>query len=119
MPSFFFNDTATTEIYTLSLHDALPILIDGVGSKPFSAETIPPIDTPPISYRDDCVRNSRELYGRARADIEAAVNQKQLDFQPPPKEKKEREKSTYGSRPRASDAAPRPAVPAVSHGFAT
>ena len=25
MFSFFFNDTATTEIYTLSLHDALPI----------------------------------------------------------------------------------------------
>src|SRR4051812_50230105 len=24
---FFFNDTATTEIYTLSLHDALPIYI--------------------------------------------------------------------------------------------
>ena len=29
--SFFFNDTATTEIYTLSLHDALPIcLIAGI-----------------------------------------------------------------------------------------
>src|SRR5262249_57958037 len=27
---FFFNDTATTEIYTLSLHDALPILIHAV-----------------------------------------------------------------------------------------
>src|SRR2546422_4186805 len=25
---FFFNDTATTEIYTLSLHDALPILAE-------------------------------------------------------------------------------------------
>src|SRR5260370_26164775 len=25
---FFFNDTATTEIYTLSLHDALPILCE-------------------------------------------------------------------------------------------
>src|SRR5256885_12625530 len=25
---FFFNDTATTEIYTLSLHDALPICIE-------------------------------------------------------------------------------------------
>ena len=25
MSFFFFNDTATTEIYTLSLHDALPI----------------------------------------------------------------------------------------------
>src|SRR3712207_7394967 len=35
---FFFNDTATTEIYTLSLHDALPILgrersVVGVGSR--------------------------------------------------------------------------------------
>src|SRR6266699_4149891 len=30
--SFFFNDTATTEIYTLSLHDALPI---HVGSRTF------------------------------------------------------------------------------------
>src|SRR5438067_6307669 len=27
---FFFNDTATTEIYTLSLHDALPISRDGL-----------------------------------------------------------------------------------------
>src|SRR5256886_17490368 len=27
---FFFNDTATTEIYTLSLHDALPIYTDQV-----------------------------------------------------------------------------------------
>src|SRR2546430_17515830 len=26
---FFFNDTATTEIYTLSLHDALPISFQG------------------------------------------------------------------------------------------
>ena len=27
MSTFFFNDTATTEIYTLSLHDALPICV--------------------------------------------------------------------------------------------
>src|SRR5436853_4890144 len=31
---FFFNDTATTEIYTLSLHDALPISL-----RPASAST--------------------------------------------------------------------------------
>src|SRR2546426_9852400 len=38
---FFFNDTATTEIYTLSLHDALPIYhlvelheVDAVGLEP-------------------------------------------------------------------------------------
>src|SRR2546422_4381487 len=30
---FFFNDTATTEIYTLSLHDALPIFESGPGVK--------------------------------------------------------------------------------------
>src|SRR3712207_7609299 len=29
---FFFNDTATTEIYTLSLHDALPSSASGSGS---------------------------------------------------------------------------------------
>src|SRR5258707_13889766 len=29
---FFFNDTATTEIYTLSLHDALPILARAAGA---------------------------------------------------------------------------------------
>src|SRR2546422_6961162 len=40
---FFFNDTATTEIYTLSLHDALPIFLasfetvrpDQKGHRPF------------------------------------------------------------------------------------
>src|SRR6266496_3247651 len=30
---FFFNDTATTEIYTLSLHDALPIFLE-IGEPP-------------------------------------------------------------------------------------
>src|SRR2546429_9310907 len=30
---FFFNDTATTEIYTLSLHDALPIFLDGIADR--------------------------------------------------------------------------------------
>src|ERR1039458_10857589 len=33
---FFFNDTATTEIYTLSLHDALPISIGDFGQRRFS-----------------------------------------------------------------------------------
>src|SRR6266480_7817271 len=42
---FFFNDTATTEIYTLSLHDALPIFPqpDGPSSTtnlPFSARKL-------------------------------------------------------------------------------
>ena len=39
---FFFNDTATTEIYTLSLHDALPIC-------PFFVAAAPPLFILPIS----------------------------------------------------------------------
>src|SRR5689334_23978341 len=35
---FFFNDTATTEIYTLSLHDALPIFKQLQGKHPSVSE---------------------------------------------------------------------------------
>ena len=91
----------------------LTLMIDGVGTKPFSAETIPPCDTPLISYRDDCVRTSRALYGRSRAEIEAAVNQKQLDFQMPPKKPKESERSAYGSRPRTEVVVP--PAPRLAH----
>src|SRR2546430_343736 len=34
LAAFFFNDTATTEIYTLSLHDALPICADATPVTP-------------------------------------------------------------------------------------
>src|SRR2546427_1240307 len=38
---FFFNDTATTEIYTLSLHDALPISPRKAGRTWWTAFSIP------------------------------------------------------------------------------
>src|SRR3712207_9054033 len=38
---FFFNDTATTEIYTLSLHDALPICVHRGGRVPLAGEGEP------------------------------------------------------------------------------
>src|SRR2546427_9227492 len=38
---FFFNDTATTEIYTLSLHDALPISRSGAENEPFYDDLTP------------------------------------------------------------------------------
>src|SRR3989338_4390520 len=67
----------------------LTLMIDGVGSKPFSAETIPPIETPAVSYRDDCVRNSRARYSRPRAEMEALISKRQRDFAPPPKSPRE------------------------------
>src|SRR3989454_5853827 len=47
---FFFNDTATTEIYTLSLHDALPISINS--GKPFQ------FTRPPASGNFDALRST-------------------------------------------------------------
>src|SRR5437870_13893033 len=35
--TFFFNDTATTDIYTLSLHDALPICLQRTFKKSFTS----------------------------------------------------------------------------------
>src|SRR5258708_29298892 len=37
---FFFNDTATTEIYTLSLHDALPIYESGLARHSLSRSAL-------------------------------------------------------------------------------
>src|SRR5256885_8331260 len=37
---FFFNDTATTEIYTLSLHDALPIYLFDSTYRNFSVDVL-------------------------------------------------------------------------------
>src|SRR2546422_7990685 len=37
---FFFNDTATTEIYTLSLHDALPILLPRPNPRPHRGKEV-------------------------------------------------------------------------------
>src|SRR5438093_9711478 len=46
---FFFNDTATTEIYTLSLHDALPIFGSSAASSSPCPRARAPPETPPSS----------------------------------------------------------------------
>src|SRR5215813_14695448 len=57
---FFFNDTATTEIYTLSLHDALPTWATGRGRSP-SACSSPTADTLPLSPPPPPDRKSTRL----------------------------------------------------------
>src|SRR2546423_5776568 len=57
---FFFNDTATTEIYTLSLHDALPILQPLSATTPNATMIISLfIRSPFVSCRAGGVRDSR------------------------------------------------------------
>src|SRR2546422_6907332 len=55
---FFFNDTATTEIYTLSLHDALPILNSVTRTSVFSRS---------FSSRRFCSSTSRKLGPSSRS----------------------------------------------------
>jgi len=53
----------------------LSLMINGVGSQPFSALTIPPIEAPDISYREDVIKNSKQAYGHERAGIEKQVRE--------------------------------------------
>jgi len=75
----------------------LTLMIDGVGSPPFSAQTIPPIERPAISYRNDVVESSRHLFARTRADIEKTVIARQQEYAPPPPKKKD----DYGDKRRS------------------
>lgn len=51
----------------------LTLMIDGVGSAPFSAVTIPPIEAPPASYREQVIAASRQQFTAPRAGIEKAI----------------------------------------------
>ncbi|OGG71902.1 hypothetical protein A3A35_02945 [Candidatus Kaiserbacteria bacterium RIFCSPLOWO2_01_FULL_51_21] len=91
----------------------LTLMIDGVGSPPFSAETLPPIEKPPVSYRDDVIRNSRERYSRSRPEMETMIAKRQKDFAPPPKAPRGREEEPRrsgggGDRARGSGVNMRP-----------
>jgi len=69
----------------------LTLMIDGVGSPPFSAQTLPPIENPSISYRDDVIQHSRTEYSLPRAEMEARIAKKQKDFAPPAKAQRTRD----------------------------
>src|SRR2546426_5085780 len=55
---FFFNDTATTEIYTLSLHDALPIFFNQFQQHPVGTEATGP---------RHCTYLGCDIFGQAHA----------------------------------------------------
>src|SRR5438552_16524426 len=59
--SFFFNDTATTEIYTLSLHDALPISFPHLAMSTMSCTSASlPIATVEMVILSFAIRRSRD-----------------------------------------------------------
>src|SRR5687768_18217954 len=73
---FFFNDTATTEIYTLSLHDALPILRGDVSRRACR------IDDAALAFRAGGARRrvsrARELRAPGRSEEHTSELQSRL-----------------------------------------
>lgn len=51
----------------------LTLMIDGVGSQPFSAVTLPPVETPPKSHKHMAIKRSQQNYSKPRAEVEQMV----------------------------------------------
>src|SRR3712207_6851086 len=82
---FFFNDTATTEIYTLSLRDALPISTWKSASRLFSSEFANTIPTPParatsalLATRSRSEEHTSELQSRQYLVCRLLLEKKKL-----------------------------------------
>ncbi|MFH1454846.1 MAG: type IV secretory system conjugative DNA transfer family protein [bacterium] len=51
----------------------IKLMIDGVGSSPFSASSLPPFSEPIISYKTEIVSNSRKNFSKLRAEVEEII----------------------------------------------
>lgn len=51
----------------------LTLMIDGIGSQPFSAVTLPPIEPPTVSCKDMVIAASRRNFTKPRAEVEKIV----------------------------------------------
>lgn len=65
----------------------LTLMIDGIGSQPFSAVTLPPIEPPRISCKNMVIASSRRNFTRPRAEIEKIVDDLHMPIKVPAKEK--------------------------------
>lgn len=71
----------------------LTLMIDGVGSPPFSATTLPPFDAPPQSFVERVVASSREQFAKPRNIVETTIEEwtsLEKEETPPPRPKTER-----------------------------
>ena len=70
----FFPDFFVKDICSLGFKNIyLKLMIDGVASRPFSAQTLPPIIKPSVSHREEIVETSIKTYGTPRQEIEDLI----------------------------------------------
>jgi hypothetical protein len=52
----------------------MSLMIDGVGSRPFSARTLPPVSLPPVSLRDKVIEASRSQFAQPRDGVQKTID---------------------------------------------
>jgi hypothetical protein len=74
LETIFSPEFMATDIVNLGFAQIyLTLMIDGIGSRPFSAVTLPPIPQSKVSFKDIVLAESRQKYARPRAEIEASI----------------------------------------------
>lgn len=69
LPTFTAEDIVNLGKYQIYL----TLMIDGVGSKPFSATNMAPLKRKSISYREEVINNSRNLYSHERGEVQSGI----------------------------------------------
>lgn len=75
----------------------LTLMIDGIGSQPFSATTLPPIKPPHVSCRDMVIAASRRNYTKPRAEVEQIITDLHMPVEVPPKNNSKTDSKQPGS----------------------
>ncbi len=74
LETIFTPQFTATDLVNLGMAQVyLTLMIDGVGSPPFSATTLPPFDPSPHNYTDRVIASSRQTYAKPRAEVEAFI----------------------------------------------
>lgn len=71
LPEFNANDLVNLSKYNIYVK----LMIDGVASKAFSAETLSPYEAPVNSFSDVIIENSRNKYGTPRSVVDKKINE--------------------------------------------
>ncbi len=104
-PTFFCEDLVNlgfAQIY-------LTLMIDGVGSQPFSAVTLPPVDEPTFTFKERIIKRSQQSYGTPRIKIEklmSAQSPEQKSAEPKANKKPQPKKQNTPSKERRESAQP-------------